>query len=173
MSREFASSFLAVAGRVKFPRAFPAAEARNQFLACLRRFAPLAEAQDIVLVLECLNRKECNFVNSLAEGAALVRRLIILTCACWPIFITWPWRAKQPTKSSSMAVGCSTSMWRRRKVGRHPAPTVRISAPFCARCRRSIIAAQSVSSVRWQDLPEQASGSVKSFREQLRQAYLI
>jgi sugar phosphate isomerase/epimerase len=54
------------------PEGFPAAEARAQFLQLLRELGPLAQAHDVVVVVECLNPRECNFINRLAEGAALV-----------------------------------------------------------------------------------------------------
>jgi len=59
-------------GARQVPDGFPPAEARAQFLQLLRELAPLAEAHNVVVVVECLNPGECNFINRLAEGATLV-----------------------------------------------------------------------------------------------------
>ena len=62
-------------GSRNIPESFSPGEARIQFLHLLRELAPLAQAHDVVVVLECLNRGECNFLNALAEGAALVEEV--------------------------------------------------------------------------------------------------
>lgn len=55
------------------PEGFSAAKAQEQFLAVLRRFAPLAAKAGVTIVIEPLNRGECNFVNTIDEGAEFVR----------------------------------------------------------------------------------------------------
>jgi len=40
----------------------------------LRRLGPIAQRHGITLVVEPLNKSECNFINSLAEGAEAVER---------------------------------------------------------------------------------------------------
>jgi sugar phosphate isomerase/epimerase len=47
--------------------------ARDQFVDVLRRAGDAAAGHGITLVLEPLNRKETNFVNSVTEGAGIVR----------------------------------------------------------------------------------------------------
>ncbi len=59
-------------GARQIPEGFDHSIARDQFLACLRRIAPLAREQDVTVVIEPLNKKECNFINSLADGAFFV-----------------------------------------------------------------------------------------------------
>ena len=54
------------------PDGFPPAEARGQFLWLLHELAPHAQAFGVTVLVECLNPRECNFINRLAEGAALV-----------------------------------------------------------------------------------------------------
>lgn len=54
------------------PPGVSAGSAREQFVALLRNMAPLAESAGITLVVEPLNTRECNFVNTLAEGADIV-----------------------------------------------------------------------------------------------------
>ncbi|HEX4140277.1 MAG TPA: sugar phosphate isomerase/epimerase family protein [Candidatus Methylacidiphilales bacterium] len=59
-------------GARAIPDGFPPAEARAQFLWLLRELGPLAQAHGVTVLVECLNPRECNFINRLAEGAALV-----------------------------------------------------------------------------------------------------
>jgi sugar phosphate isomerase/epimerase len=59
-------------GSRKLPEGFPRDEARAQFIAVLKTIGPLAAPQGVTVVVEPLNRGECNFINSLAEGADLV-----------------------------------------------------------------------------------------------------
>ncbi len=57
------------------PDGFDAGEARRQFVRLLRRMGPIARAHGVVVAVEPLNRGECNFINSVAEGAAIVREV--------------------------------------------------------------------------------------------------
>jgi sugar phosphate isomerase/epimerase len=59
-------------GARKVPDGFDATQARDQFIAFGKRIAPASGKAGVVLALEPLNRKETNFINSVAEGAAIV-----------------------------------------------------------------------------------------------------
>jgi sugar phosphate isomerase/epimerase len=52
---------------------FPKPTAVAQFIELLRRLGSLAEPHGVTVVVEPLNSGECNFINSLAEGAKLVQ----------------------------------------------------------------------------------------------------
>jgi sugar phosphate isomerase/epimerase len=54
------------------PEGFPRERALAQMIDYGRRIAPLAEQHGVVIALEPLNQGECNFINSLAEGAEVV-----------------------------------------------------------------------------------------------------
>ncbi len=54
------------------PVGFGVAEARAQFVAVLRRMAPLAQAAGVVVMPENLNRGECNFLNRVSELTTIV-----------------------------------------------------------------------------------------------------
>ena len=56
------------------PEGFDHSKAERQFVNLLRRMGPIAERYDITVVVEPLNRKECNFINSVTEGVRLVKR---------------------------------------------------------------------------------------------------
>ncbi len=60
-------------GSRRIPEGFERSQAIDQFVALLRELGPRAAACGVTLVVEPLNTGECNFINSLAEGAAMVR----------------------------------------------------------------------------------------------------
>jgi sugar phosphate isomerase/epimerase len=60
-------------GSRSIPDGFDRVEARRQFVALLRRLGPVAKANGVVIAVEPLNRDETNFINTVAEGAAIVR----------------------------------------------------------------------------------------------------
>lgn len=62
-------------GSRNIPEGFDRAAARDQFVRLLKRLAPAARANGIVVALEPLRRAECNFINTVAEGAAIVREV--------------------------------------------------------------------------------------------------
>jgi sugar phosphate isomerase/epimerase len=62
-------------GARKVPDGFDKAAAARQLVAHMRRWGPLFAAARSILVLEPLNKTETNIVNSVAEGAALVRQV--------------------------------------------------------------------------------------------------
>ena len=59
-------------GSRSIPDGFDPREARRQFIRLLRRLGPVARKHGVVVVLEPLQRGECNFINTVAEGAAIV-----------------------------------------------------------------------------------------------------
>jgi sugar phosphate isomerase/epimerase len=62
------------AGARMVPEGFSLARGFDQYVDLLRRFGPLADDQGVTLVVEPLNRGECNLVNTILEGAEAVRR---------------------------------------------------------------------------------------------------
>ena len=61
------------AGARKIPDGWTKEKADEQFVALLKKLGPLAEAQGITVTVEQLRAEECNYINHLAEGAALIR----------------------------------------------------------------------------------------------------
>jgi sugar phosphate isomerase/epimerase len=57
------------------PDGFDRGEARRQFVSLLRRMGPVARKYDVLVVVEPLQRTECNFINTVAEGAAIVKEV--------------------------------------------------------------------------------------------------
>ncbi len=62
------------AGARQCPEGFSRAQAFEQYIDVLRQLAPIAADHEVTLVVEPLNRGECNIVNSLEEGAEAARR---------------------------------------------------------------------------------------------------
>lgn len=62
------------AGARMVPEGFPITKAFEQYVDILRQFAPLAEENGVTIVVEPLNRGECNLVNTVLEGAEAVQR---------------------------------------------------------------------------------------------------
>jgi sugar phosphate isomerase/epimerase len=62
------------AGARMVPEGFSSVKAFEQYVDVLRQFGPLAEENGVTIVVEPLNRGECNLVNTILEGAEAVRR---------------------------------------------------------------------------------------------------
>ena len=62
------------AGARMVPEGFSVNKAFEQYVDILRQFGPLAEENGVTIVVEPLNRGECNLVNTVLEGAEAVQR---------------------------------------------------------------------------------------------------
>ena len=62
-------------GARQVPEGWDTAQAWRQLVAFGRLCAPLAQKHGVTIVVEPLNRRETNIINSVAEGAALVREV--------------------------------------------------------------------------------------------------
>lgn len=58
----------------RVPDGWSQTDAFEQFVAALRLCGPLAEKHGVTLVVEPLNRGDCNLINTIDEGAEAVRR---------------------------------------------------------------------------------------------------
>jgi len=57
------------------PEGFSKDEALRQFTDLCSKMAPIAAKYDVVVVLEPLNKKECNLINSVVEGGVIVEEV--------------------------------------------------------------------------------------------------
>jgi sugar phosphate isomerase/epimerase len=62
-------------GARQIPEGFDAGEAHGQLVLFCSMFAPIAERHGVVVVMEPLNRQECNVLNTVGECATLVREV--------------------------------------------------------------------------------------------------
>jgi sugar phosphate isomerase/epimerase len=60
-------------GSRNVPDGFDKTTARQQFIELLKRMGPIAQKHDVVVVIEPLNKKESNIINSVYEGAQIAR----------------------------------------------------------------------------------------------------
>ena len=148
------------------PARFDPARALEQFVALVRQLGPLAQRHGLVVAVEPLGRKECNFINSLAEGAAVVAA------------VAHP-RVRLLADTYHMAQE-GESPEEIRRHGRwlahvHVAEHERRTAPgvagddfrplFCALRAANYHGAVSVECM-WQDLKTQLAGSLAGLRQQ-------
>jgi sugar phosphate isomerase/epimerase len=59
-------------GSRSIPEGFPRERASGQFISLLKQMGPIAEKYKVTVVIEPLNKKECNFINSVIEGGEIV-----------------------------------------------------------------------------------------------------
>ena len=57
------------------PDGFDRTQAEKQIASFLRRAGDAAAARDLIMAIEPLNRRECNIINSVAEGLAMAQRV--------------------------------------------------------------------------------------------------
>lgn len=62
------------AGARKVPDGWPREKADGQFVDLLKKLGPLAEKHQVTVTVEQLRAAECNYINRLGEGAALIRK---------------------------------------------------------------------------------------------------
>jgi sugar phosphate isomerase/epimerase len=62
-------------GSRRVPDDFPKEEALRQFTELCARMAPIAGKYNVVVVLEPLNKRECNLINSVIEGGKIVEEV--------------------------------------------------------------------------------------------------
>ncbi len=62
-------------GSRNIPEGFSRDEASRQFISLCSQMAPIAARFDVVVVLEPLNTKESNFINSVLEGGEIVEEI--------------------------------------------------------------------------------------------------
>ena len=60
-------------GARAIPEGFSREEAKQQFISLCKQLAPIAKKYNVVISLEPLNTKECNFINSVAGGGDIVK----------------------------------------------------------------------------------------------------
>jgi sugar phosphate isomerase/epimerase len=60
-------------GSRNIPDGFPKEKAKTQFISLCKRLGPIAKKYGVTVVIEPLNRQECNFINSVEEGAEIVK----------------------------------------------------------------------------------------------------
>jgi len=159
-------------GARQIPDGFSAAKAREQFVSYLKKIAPLAKVRDVNLVIECLNKKECNFLNRLAEGEAIVEEVnhpnVQLLADIYHMRVEGE-SAVEIVKYGKLIRHVHVA----ELEGRQAPGTSGEDFSLFLRALKEINYQGAISfECGWKNLSQQATGSLRSFREQLRQAGL-
>jgi sugar phosphate isomerase/epimerase len=160
-------------GSRQVPDGFDHAQAREQFLACLRRIAPLAGEQGIIIVIEPLNSKECNFINSLADGATLVEATNHPHVRLLADFYHMLKEGEDPNEIVVHGKWIQHVHVAEKEGRLAPGNSGEDFAPFLWALKRIDYKGAISYECGWKQFPEQAAGSLKGFRESVRQAGLI
>jgi len=133
-------------GARQMPAGYEYRLAWNQFLEGLRRIASLAQRHDVTIVIEPLNRGECNFLNTLKEGADMVMA------------------------SMNPHVRLLADIYHMRIEGEGPGGED--FGPYLRALKEANYEGAISFECGWKQFPEQAAGSLKGFREQVDAAGL-
>jgi sugar phosphate isomerase/epimerase len=154
------------------PEGFSPAEARAQFLHLLRGLALQAEIYRIVIVVECLNRGECNFLNRLAEGASLVEEVahphVRLLADLYHMAVEGEGAAELVKHGHLIAHVHVAELRGRQAPGTHGEDF----GPSLRALRQIDYSGDISFECTWQNLADQAAASLKSFRAQVAEAAL-
>jgi sugar phosphate isomerase/epimerase len=156
----------------QIPDGFPRAHARVQMLGFLRRIAPRAQAHDITIVLECLNRKECNFITALAEGAELVEEVghphLRLLADIYHMSVD----GEPPTEIVAQGRLLEHVHVAELKDRQAPGTSNEDFGPSLRALQQIGYRGAISYECGWKDFPKQAASSLKSFRQQVAAAGL-
>ena len=155
------------------PDGFSRDQARDQFVAILKRIAPLAEEHNITIVIEPLHRAECNFINSVGEGAWFVEAVnhpnVRLLADIWHML-------KDGEDPNEIVVH---GKWIQHvhvaeKEGRMmPGSNGEDFGPFLRALKQIDYRGGISYEGNWKQFPEQVPRSLKGFREAVRAAGLV
>jgi sugar phosphate isomerase/epimerase len=106
-------------GARNVPDGFDRATARSQIIEFLKMCAPLAQQNSVTLVIEPLNRKECNIINSVAEAMEYVRAVAQPSIQCL-VDSYHMWLEDEPVENVRSAMASIKHVHVADKVGRVP-----------------------------------------------------
>ncbi len=159
-------------GARQIPDGFSAVTSREQFVSYLKKIAPLAMAHGVTLLIECLNKKECNFLNRLAEGAAIVGEVSHPNVQL--LADIYHMRVEDEPAAEIVKYGMLIRHVHVAELEGRQAPGTSGEdfGPYLHALKEIDYQGAISFECGWKNLSEQAAGSLRSFREQLRQAGL-
>jgi sugar phosphate isomerase/epimerase len=156
----------------QIPEGFDSATARKQFLDVLQRIAPLAQENNVTVVIEPLASKECNFITSLADGAFFVEGIDHPNIRLLADFYHMSQDSEDPNEIVVHGKWLA-HIHVAEKEGRFaPGTGGEDFGPFLSALRQIDYKGAISYECGWKDLPAQAAASVKIFREQIQKAGL-
>lgn len=156
-------------GARAIPEGFSREEARQQFISICKQLAPLAQKYNVVISLEPLNSKECNFINSVAEGGEIVKSVnhenFRLLADIYHMMMENE-SAENITKYGHLIYHTHIA----EKIGR-TAPGVNNDdfIPYFRALQKAGYEGRMSIECSWNNLGEQASSALKTMRNQLAQ----
>ena len=154
-------------GSRQIPDRFSHAEARAQFLWLLRELAPHAQAYGVTVVVECLNPRECNFLNRLAEGAALVAETDHLHIRLLADLYHMALSGDTPEEILAHGRWIEHVHIVEREGRRAPGTSGEDFTTYLRALKATNYRGAISYECTWQNLAKEAPASIKSFREQL------
>lgn len=146
--------------------------AMDQFVELLRRLGPLAEERGVTLVVEPLNRGECNFINSLSEGAEAVERAghksVRLLADIYHMRKDGEPEAEIEKFASLIHHVHAAEKEGRSFPGKHGEDLV----PYLAALARSNYCGELALECHWGNFAEEGDASLARFRQQMNEAGL-
>jgi sugar phosphate isomerase/epimerase len=154
-------------GARQLPDGFARDEAADQFASLLAKLGPLAELSDVTIAIEALNASECNFINSLAEAADLIRRadhpnvrLLVDTYH----MLTDDESADEVARHAELVVHCHVA----EKVDRSaPGTAPEDLRPFLRPLAEAGYSGDVSIECRWKDMAAEAAAAVANLKKQI------
>ena len=159
-------------GSRQVPDGFDHGHALDQFISFAKSIAPVAGRHDVTIVIEPLNKKECNFINSLAEGAAIVEAVDHPHLRLLADFYHMSMDRESPDEiikhGRHLAHAHVAELEGRTAPGSHAEDF----GPYLRALHEVNYGGAISYECSWKQFPEQAADSLKGFRAQLREAGL-
>ena len=159
---------LGSSGSRNIPEGFSPEEAREQFIGFLKRIAPAAEKNGVIVALEPLQTSESNFINTVPEGAQIARETgSDFICVIADLFHMA--RMKEPPEdivtSADKLVHCHIA-----EVEERTAPGVKGDdfTPYLKALKNIRYEGRMSFECSWQDIGAQLPKAVETMREQIQ-----
>ena len=114
------------------PEGFSPTRAFAQYVEALRRMAPVAQRHGVTIVVEPLNRGECNLINTIVEGAEAAAQADHPAVKLLVDIFHMLRNGESPDDIVTVVRGCAMRISPRTSTARPPGSRARISAPSCA-----------------------------------------
>ncbi len=155
------------AGARQVPDGFSQATAFEQYVDVLRQCGPLAEENGVTLLVEPLNRGECNLVNTVLEGAEAVRRANTNGVKLLVDFFHMVRNGESPDDLAKVGALIRHAHTAENRDRAAPGTHGENFRPFFRALRRTGYNFALTIEADWTDLPAQAAPSVAALRGQL------
>jgi sugar phosphate isomerase/epimerase len=155
------------AGARMIPEGFSAVKAFEQYVDALKQFGPLAREQGVLLLVEPLNRGECNLVNTILEGAEAVQRANVPAVKLLVDFFHMLRNDESPDDIVKVGPLIRHAHLAEKKDRAAPGVNGEDFRPFLRALRRTGYNERLALEPFWTDLPRQLEAALAETRRQL------